>query len=508
MSRVIRPNAGLTPFAQSLRMLRQQWNERHPFDARPMTQERLAEELGMDVRAVRDWEGGRRLPRTAALAQRICDVLEAPRQALAIKSPSVSHWVGALPLPANDGRGSRFAQVVPPGEIDQVIAADQQRWRIVRRYLNRSRSELSEAAAALYPTEARVHGTPFISSPMWRPAIPVPLASIALEWMPGGRPRSIGGTEPEAHGCLPLRTRHLCYDRYTSAMRYLEAPALFENRPSYRLLNLLWSTGGTRLAFGRAAYFDKLDVSETLGHEFAAAWLELRGIASDRVPDVKWRHLPFRRLIGDPFDLTARAVIPAITTLTLIRLRGSPEARFLLHWRDPGKVATAGGLYDCIPAGEFQPASIGYASESDDFDLWRNIVREYSEELLGAPEHDGSRSDPIDYDDWPLYRSLERARAEGKVRPYLLGVGCDALTLAAAILTVAVFDGGAFEELFGGVVRSNAEGVTVTSWDGEDTTGGVPFTSAAVERLLGSESMASPGAACLALALQHRATLL
>ena len=60
--------------------------------------------------------------------------------------------------------------------------------------------------------------------------------------------------------------------------------------------------------------------------------------------------LPFRDLVSDPFDAQRRAVIPAITTLT-IRLRRYPaEPSFLLHWRDPAKVATAGGLYDVVPA--------------------------------------------------------------------------------------------------------------------------------------------------------------
>jgi len=54
-------------------------------------------------------------------------------------------------------------------------------------------------------------------------------------------------------------------------------------------------------------------------------------------------------------------------------------------------------VYDVSPAGEFQPASV-----RNDFDLWRNIVREYSKELLGTPEHDGTRSKPIDYNAWPL----------------------------------------------------------------------------------------------------------
>ena len=104
--------------------------------------------------------------------------------------------------------------------------------------------------------------------------------------------------------------------------------------------------------------------------------------------------LPFRDLVADPFDPQRRAVIPAITTLT-IRLRRYPaEPSFLLHWRDPAKVATAGGLYDVVPAGEFQPSSVALWDRRNDFDLWRNIVREYSEELLGMPEHDGSRSRP------------------------------------------------------------------------------------------------------------------
>ena len=97
--------------------------------------------------------------------------------------------------------------------------------------------------------------------------------------------------------------------------------------------------------------------------------------------------LPFRSLIGDPFDFDRRAVLPAITTLTL-RRRGNGTATFLLHWRDPAKVATAAGLYDVIPAGEFQPSSIAPYDQANDFSIWRNIVREYSEELLGAPEHD------------------------------------------------------------------------------------------------------------------------
>ena len=46
----------------------------------------------------------------------------------------------------------------------------------------------------------------------------------------------------------------------------------------------------------------------------------------------------------------------AISTLTLRLDRASGRASFLLHWRDPAKVGHAGGLYQVIPVGVFQPS--------------------------------------------------------------------------------------------------------------------------------------------------------
>src|SRR5690606_17810198 len=166
-----------------------------------------------------------------------------------------------------------------------------------------------------------------------------------------------------------------------------------------------WSANAGGMTFGISTYFDKLDTCEALGHEFAAAAAHEPG----RSPALQ--ELPLRALIDDPFQLDARAVVPAVTTLTIRVDHGKPA--FLLHWRNPAKVATAGGMYDVIPAGEFQPASVAVWDQQNDFDLWRNIVRELSEELLATPEHDGSRSTPIDYDGWPMYRALEDARADG-----------------------------------------------------------------------------------------------
>jgi hypothetical protein len=254
-----------------------------------------------------------------------------------------------------------------------------------------------------------------------------------------------------------------------------------------------------------AAYFDKLDVSEAVGHELAAACMRLGGVPQS--PDALTGGLPFRDVLGDPFDTGRWAIIPGITTLT-IRLRRYPaEPSFLLHRRDPAKVATSGGNYSVIPAGEFQPSSVALWDRRADFDLWRNVVREYSEELLGAPEHDGTRTRPIDYGNWPLYRRLTQARVEGTVHAAVLGLGLNALTLVAAILAVVVLDDDVFEEVFGETVRYNEEG-EILSPGGAAPADGIPFTEASVTRMLTTQPMSASGAAILSLAWQHRRQLL
>jgi transcriptional regulator with XRE-family HTH domain len=394
-------------------------------------------------------------------------------------------------------------QLVSHDDASPEIAASRLQWREERRWLNAHRSELARLAVELYPAECRIPRTPLIAADGWRLAEPIELRGVELDLDEGPQQTEIDGSEPESASCRPLRVAGARFDHYTSAVKHLAPPQLFESRPSYRLLDAALSSRG--LGFGLAAYFDKLDVSEALGHELAAACMTDPLLLASAGPGLAGR-LPFRNLIGDPFDLARRAVIPAITTLT-IRLRRYPaDPSFLLHWRDPSKVATAGGVYDVVPAGEFQPSSVALWDRRNDFDLWRNIVREYSEELLGAPEHDGSRSRPIDYADWALYAELERALDAGAVTAHVLGIGLDALTLAATILTVVVLDDDAFNRAFGSVVRYNDEGEIVGV--GENVADGVPFTRECVERMLDQEPMASPGAACLSLAWKHRETLL
>jgi transcriptional regulator with XRE-family HTH domain len=470
--------------------------------------DRVAEATGDDAGpALREWRRSTRTSQAEAagrlgMTQQNLSQIETGRHPMSYELRRRA--IDELGIAAGDLGLSAGRHQPSDRELPDSVRDSQARWRFERRWLNQHRSRLAGLAAALYPAEHRLPGTPLIAPPEWVPDTPLDLRSVGLDLDEQPRPFAVDGGGAETLACRPLCKPGTHFDTYTAAVRHVDPPRLFESRPSYRLFGA--DLPGRHMSFGLAAYFDKLDVSETVGHELAAACLA-HGAEPPRTADALRDELPFRKLIGDPFDTSRRAVIPAITTLT-IRLRRYPAPpSFLLHWRDSAKVATAGGMYDVIPAGEFQPASVALWDRRNDFDLWRNILREYSEELLGAAEHDGTRSRPINYDDWPLCQALEDARRAGALTSSLLGVGLDALTLAATILTVVVIDDDVFLRQFGAASRLNDEGEIVGTGGGQPVEG-LPFTEQVVERLLTSEPMASPGAACLALAWRHRDTIL
>ncbi|MGH3040099.1 MAG: helix-turn-helix domain-containing protein, partial [Gaiellaceae bacterium] len=310
-------------------------------------------------------------------------------------------------------------------------------------------------------------------------------------------------SEPETEAVRPFAAVGKRFERYSRAIRDVDAPTLFENRLSYRLLEV--EPGAKTLRFGLTTYFDMVDVCEAVAHELAAPWLRDTP-APDRTVSQLWSELPFRRLIGDVFDLTRRPVLPSISILTI--RRSASSAAFILHDRDPARVAVAGGMFQVMPSGVFQPSSISPLDLQHDFDLWHNILREFSEEYLGNPEHDGSAVRPIDYEASEPFRSLSKARREGKLRIYFFGIGMDPLTLAGEIIGVAVIDDDVFESVFEAFVDRNAEGIAVAAGSEARAADGIPFTRPSIDRLRDGAVMAPAGSACLELAWRSRALLL
>lgn len=398
----------------------------------------------------------------------------------------------------------RSAEATPkPEKVSASPGAElesQQWWRSIRREFNANRALLGDLASELYPQAHCVPGTTVLTTPKWMPDEPMELSDVQLRWLTEEPAKpTIIGTIDETAGVRPLAADGARYSRYSRALRDLARPKLLDNRASYRLLDVDWTASGGELDFAYTCYFDVLDVCEAAGHEFTEAWVR----AGRKRPSMA--DLRLRRHIVDPFDLTARPMLPSINTLT-IRRDPIDGHRIYLHRRDPKAVAAAGGMYHVAPAGAFQPAALAPAHQANDFSVWRNIQREYSEEFLGNPEHDGNSVDPIDYEHDEPFRSFAEARASGDFKVFACGVVLEPLTLWVELLTIAVIEAPVFDRLFTDMVEVNEEGAAVSTEAGKPTVG-VPFTTEARERLK-SEPLSPISRACIELAWQHRHTIL
>ena len=366
--------------------------------------------------------------------------------------------------------------------------ASELEWLRVREHLRDHRHQLGIRAADGYPS-ARVAGTPLLTAPAWIIAAPLPLAAItlALSRDPGQFPAGEAGG-----GTVPHREDGSGYGRYSQAMRELDAPAIFENRALYRLASADLAGPAPRLEFGAGRYFDALDVGTAAAHEYAAGVLAGAGAGLAAGQSL-------REAIGDPCDLTARPAMMAVATLTLRVDRESGTATFPLHYRDPLKVGHAGGMYQVIPAGIFQPSGEAEWNSRHDFSLWRCMVREYAEELLGVPEDHDSERGPIDYQAWPFAQRMTAFLEAGLIRAWCVGLGVDPLTFATDLLTVVAFDAPVYDDLFGDLVGANAEGTVIAAR---------PLDLATVTSLIAGYPVQAAGAALLSLAIRHADVLL
>jgi len=374
------------------------------------------------------------------------------------------------------------------GSPARTLTPSEHEWLTVRTYLTEHRYELGVAAGEDYPSGRRLAGTPLLAAPGWQPPVPVPLQHISLELADAdpNTPATVQASTP----LLPERADGTRYCRYSEAMAELAAPLVFENRLTYRLTGADLTSRPPRLAFTTGRYFDGIDVGEAAAHEYAAE--RLGGPAPGPRP------AGLRERFADPCDLRRRPANLAISTLTLRLDRRLGRAWFLLHWRDPAKVGHAGGLYQVVPVGVFQPSGEAPWNRQHDFSLWRCMIREFAEELGGYPEEYASDSGPVDYDSWPFARQLTGALDRGQVRVWCLGLGTDPLTYATDLLTVAVIDSDAFDVLFGKNPRRNAEGEILAARE---------FAAHVIDRTVTGEPVQAAGAALLRLAWRHRDAL-
>ncbi|TLG07813.1 transcriptional regulator [Nocardia cyriacigeorgica] len=432
----------------------------------------MADVLGVERSLVSKYISGARTCRDIIQLRRFADRMELPPETFGLLS----------------NRGPEL-----PGRPNAGVT----QWRTVRQILNRNRFELTAAAADLYWDPVRIEGTTCISRPDWLAPAPIDLEAVRLTLVEDVAEPVLNGGESETEPFRPQQRPGDRPDRYSQVVRSVAQPALFENRTSYRLTDATFDASGGKMTFGLTTYFDMVDVCEALAHEMAHQWIRRRSGQRIRMED-----LPFRQLVGDLFDTRRRAILPSINTLTI---RRAPDGdTFFLHRRGSNTVTLASGLTHIVPAGVFQPAAIGPWNVHRDFSLWRNMLREFFEELLDAPEHDGSRGTSVDYDCEP-FRALTAAREAGKVRAWCFGVGLDPLAPAGEILTTVIIDASVFDDVFAGLVARNSEGDIYPSDSG---TIGIRWNAGNVRRVLNHEPLAAAAAACIALTWRHRGVLL
>ncbi|XVV15948.1 XRE family transcriptional regulator [Actinoplanes sp. CA-131856] len=376
-----------------------------------------------------------------------------------------------------------------------TMLQSQEDWINVRKALKLRRVPLARALARGYYPADRISDSGLIGRPEWRPERPVDLRSVTIDLRADAPNPEIDGTERNSEHVRPSVTSTESFTRYSFAMRSLAKSPNLSNRSSWRVLAV---KGSDHLVFGYANYFEGLDVSEALAHEAAAILPE--SIAHDRPITAS---LPFRNFVNPATDLNRRRVIPAISTLVIRNDPKNPTT--ILHQRDPD-TATAGGTVQVIPSGTFQPSCREQNFPGPDFSLWRNIMREYDEELMGNPERDGEASEPIAYDRQFPYRELDAALATGAIKVFYLGFALDALTLWGELMTVAVFEPEIFDALTpqfrqpgGYKIPGNSEGPQIRV---------VPFKGKVLERILREENVQPAGEYCIRTALKHRDLIL
>ena len=369
------------------------------------------------------------------------------------------------------------------------LTESQREWLRVRAYLQENRQALSELAVARYPDVPKVGGSSLLSNQAWLPDEPISLESIELSWTPDHpRPGLFPADELTEH-LRPIQDGNR-YPSYSAAMADLAAPAVFQNRTTYRLRSAHLGRR-SRMDFEPGHYFDGIDVGEACAHELAAHTLGLIEAT------------PLRDAIGDPCRPSRRPTNVAIAALTLRHDRTTGDATFPLHWRDPAKVGHAGGTYMVIPVGVFQSTGDDPRLQLKDLSLFDCLVREYREEMLGLPESAGDIAGS-----GALWPRVEAATQRGDIGFHVLGMGTDPLTFATDLLVAGTFEADLYDELFLDVVTTNSEGRLVEATCGGAANGRFAFTNDEIEQVFQTGRLQAAGAATLRLSSHRRDHLL
>lgn len=361
----------------------------------------------------------------------------------------------------------------------------------IREHARRNQARMTELALLASPPDFRSDPIPMLTRPGWIPSLP--LDDVKLEWREtAGGMDGLAASRRRAVQMMPENPLGGHYSSYSEALAKLSGMGHLYNGNVYRPLDITIDQQGLKIAFTGGKYFDHLDTSEVLAYE--AAMLTRDGVCGTLEG-------PYRKWLGNPFDLLRRGTSLGVITLTVRRLGSSSS--FYMHQRDGDHVVVGSEVAHVVPAGEFTPADVSLESMERDFDLWHTIMREYAEEFLDVPEAYGRGGRPLDYEKDQPFKRLNAARRSGALKLHILGIGLDPLTWKPEILAVCIIEAHAFDKMFDHMVERTSEGIILSGSHGK----GLPFNSETVDRYASNRNTRSAARACLQLAWRHRTYL-
>jgi hypothetical protein len=367
-----------------------------------------------------------------------------------------------------DGRDSPFHANQQKTSSERVFG-----FKLQNRHL------LARAGKHYYRSVDETPDFPLIAKSKWVPSELRPLDTVKCEWL--GR---IADDVPPLR--LPLFGGLTCEEWSKKMKPEMKVGPGF----CYRLRHVDASAGRFKMQFQASDYRAFYNTCEALAFE-TAEWC----INKDRLPDPASNDLPSHGSPNRIFDLSIRNAVPAQNAI-LILFNGVNGNHFLLHDRSTSQyVAELQNTYHVVPAGTFEPDGYADSHHDRDFSLRRAILRELAEELLGKSDHlQGFVATDDDFLSEPAMQPFLKGEREGSLRLFFLGLGIDPVSVKPQISLCIAIDARAL-----GLTEYRS--AFTDNWEGKYFV--VPWSKENLIEFSRDPKMASPGAACLALALRH-----
>ena len=274
-------------------------------------------------------------------------------------------------------------------------------------------------------------------------------------------------------------------------------PVLFD-APIYQLLSFNDLNGTYNLSCCRSDYFSYMDNCELLFFEFArAVWKQFIIKGKKAVANkIKNKHIPIRKSL-DIFNFQNRCVGIGINTIFL--MKDGNKISFFKHKRAPGATMEAINTEHVVPAGTFQPRTGIPATQDIDFDIYKNILRELGEELLGKKDMEEIKTSTEDITKDRKIKEFHNLVLEGYAKAFFLGWGMDPLTTKAEFLTAFVVNIQEFKKRFG-------EPQFKHNWEGEHYS--FSFDKDTILEFVNGPYTLPAGAGCAKLAWKNKNVLI